>query len=579
LKIRTRIILVLILFLPLALLAWLGQRSLMQDRIVAEHQATELADARLREAQTLVHSFINELQQSAVTDLSFLQIQDSVSSDNINLIREVVNSDPFLEQVFILDSERTLLFPQDTLIHSNTERRFSESLATVLNDPNTFRVKPQSDADSVTQSTDFKSSNNGESSYANQRGGLLPSLRRSSEISKTIAQNNNTIPNATNSIETGWTTWDTGTETNIYLWHRTSNMILLGQKLSSAYWLSQLIARLPSGVQADELTGASIRLVDKRQRIIYQWGDYEIKEASPSNGTTEPTSKEWLTYPLDGWRLEYYTHIVSVGNSKSLMFYLSFFSLLALVGLGGRMSWNEYRREIRNAEQRVSFVNQVSHELKTPLTNICIYADMLESEVTQDDVPDPQRVKKFTSVVTSESQRLGRLINNVLNFSRAQQQKISVHKTPISVDDLIQLTLDKFAPAFASKSIEIKTQLDAQKPVMLDSELLEQILNNLFSNIEKYAADGGLARVVSKISDTQTTILVCDAGQGIAKASRERIFEPFERGSDSLVEGVSGTGIGLSIARDLCRLHGGDLKLIDSEQGACFEVTLLTESE
>lgn len=558
----------------------------MQDRIVAEHQATELADARLREAQTLVHSFINELQQSAVTDLSFLQIQDSVSSDNINLIRDVVNSDPFLEQIFILDSERTLLFPQDTLIHSNTERRFSESLVSVLNDPNTFRVKPQSDAISVTQSTDAKStnSNRGGNDYANQRGDLLPSLSRkslsrSSKISKTIAQSNNTTPNSTSSTETGWTTWDTGTETDIYLWHRTSNKILLGQKLSSAYWLSQLIARLPSGVEANELKGASIRLVDKRQRTIYQWGDFEIDDMSPSNGASEPTSKEWLTYPLDGWRLEYYTQIVTVGNSKSLMFYLSFFSLLALVGIGGRMSWNEYRREIRNAEQRVSFVNQVSHELKTPLTNICIYADMLEAEVTQDDVPDPQRVKKFTSVVTSESQRLGRLINNVLNFSRAQQEKISVHKTPVSVDDVIQLTLDNFAPAFATKSIEIETQLDAQKPVMLDSELLEQILNNLFSNIEKYAAEGGLARVVSKISDTQTTILVCDAGQGIPKLSREKIFEPFERGSDSLVEGVSGTGIGLSIARDLCRLHGGDLKLIDSEQGACFEVTLLTEPE
>ncbi len=551
----------------------------MQDRIVAEHQATELADARLRQAQTLVHSFINELQQSAVTDLSFLQIQDSVSSDNINLIREVVNSDPFLEQIFILDPERILLFPQDTLIHSNTERSFAESLSMVLSDSNTFRVKPQSDAVLVTPSTDLKSSNRGDSRYPNQRDSSFPSLRRSSKISKTIAQSNNTLPDAASSSETGWTTWDTGTETDIYLWHRTSNKVLLGQKLSSAYWLSQLIARLPSGVEANELKGASIRLVDKRQRIIYQWGDFEIKEASPSNGASAPTSKEWLTYPLDGWRLEYYTQVTSVGNSKSLMFYLSFFSLLALVGIGGRMSWNEYRREIRNAEQRVSFVNQVSHELKTPLTNICIYADMLESEVTQEEVPDPLRVKKFTSVVTSESQRLGRLINNVLNFSRAQQQKISVHKTVNSVDEVIKLTLDNFAPAFATKSIKVETQLSAQKPAMLDSELLEQVLNNLFSNIEKYAAEGGLARVVSKISDTQTTILVCDAGQGIPKASRERMFEPFERGSDSLVEGVSGTGIGLSIARDLCRLHGGDLKLIDSEQGACFEVTLITESE
>jgi len=249
-----------------------------------------------------------------------------------------------------------------------------------------------------------------------------------------------------------------------------------------------------------------------------------------------------------------------------------------LIGIGARMIWQEYRREMHNAEQRVSFVNQVSHELKTPLTNICIYADMLEAEVTQGGQADEQRVKKFTNVVTSESQRLGRLINNVLNFSRAQQQKISVHKSPVSPDDVIKLTIDNFAPALAEKAIKIETELDAQRVVMLDSELLEQVLNNLISNIEKYAVDGGLAHIHSEFNDKQTIIHVRDAGRGIAPALREKIFEPFERGSDSLVEGVSGTGIGLSIARDLCRLHGGDLELIDSDKGACFRVSLVTES-
>ncbi|MFT6408244.1 MAG: signal transduction histidine kinase [Arenicella sp.] len=579
-NIRTPILLFLILVLPLALLAWLGQRSLMQDRIVAEHQAIELADSRLREAQTLVHGFINELEQSAVTALSFLQIEGRVSRDNINLIREVVESDPFLDQVFVLDQQRILLFPQDNAIHSNTERRFAESLTTVLSDPNTFRAKSQSESVSaISKSSGDDSSQEPLNSRddISQRDGSFARISRTRKISEAVAQSLNYQPDAIGRTESGWTTWDTGTATDIYLWHRTSTNVLVGQKLSYAYWLSQMIARLPSGIDSGSLSEASIRLVDKRQRTIYQWGEYSLNDESLSSPSAGPLSKEWLTYPLDGWRLEYYAATKAVGDSKSLMFVISFLSLLALVGIGGRTIWKEYRREMRNAEQRVSFVNQVSHELKTPLTNICIYADMLEAEVTQGNIADAQRVKKFANVVTSESQRLGRLINNVLNFSRTQQQKISVHKSLVSVDDLIKLTLNNFTPAFASKGIEIETQLDTQTPVMLDSELLEQILNNLFSNVEKYAADGGLTRVVSKLDGTQTTILVCDAGQGIPVASREKIFEPFERGSDSLVEGVSGTGIGLSIARDLCRLHGGDLMLIDSDKGACFQVTLLTE--
>ncbi|MBL4673316.1 MAG: HAMP domain-containing histidine kinase [Arenicella sp.] len=204
---------------------------------------------------------------------------------------------------------------------------------------------------------------------------------------------------------------------------------------------------------------------------------------------------------------------------------------------------------------------------------------MLEAEVLQNDQPDRKRVKKFTDVVTSESQRLGRLINNVLNFSRTQQQKLSAHKLRASADEIIQQTLNNYAASLATKGIVIKTKLDACTPLMLDAEILEQVLNNLLSNVEKYAADGGLVYVNSEIKDRCVVILVRDAGVGVPSALNEKIFEPFERGSESLTQAVSGTGIGLSIARDLCRLHGGDLTLIDSEQGACFQVTLNTEDE
>ena len=550
--------------MPLALLAWLGQRSLTQDRIVAEHQSTELAEARLREAQVLIHGFINELQQSAVTALSSLEIDDSVSSDNIELIRQVIDADPFLDQVFILNAERKLLFPQDTVIHSNTERRYVESFTSVLSDENTFRAKPpiEENVGSVNQSR--------------YQENIVSSLKleRVNSISDAVSKANN---EKSNTVEAGWTTWDTGTETDVYLWHRTLDGVLFVQKLSSAYWLSQLINRLPSGVGENELNDASIRLIDKRQRTIYQWGDYVIGHGSADDTGVIPISKDWLTYPLDGWRLEYYAPLQAAGSSKLLMSVFVFVSLIGLIALGARMIWQEYRREMRNAEQRVSFVNQVSHELKTPLTNICIYADMLETEVTQTGEPDSKRVKKFTNVVTSESQRLARLINNVLNFSRAQQQKISVHKSPASPDQVIKATIDNFTPALAAKNIEIETTLNAPKTVLIDSEVLEQVLNNLFSNIEKYAADGKLARIHSELVDNTVIIHVSDAGRGIPTALKEKVFEPFERGSDSLVEGVSGTGIGLSIARDLCRLHGGDLELLESDTGACFRATLLTE--
>lgn len=567
---RSRIVLIIVLIIPLALLIWLGQRSLAQDRIVAKHQSTELAASRLREAQTLVHSFINEMEQSAVTALSFLQIQDSVDNDHITLMREAVNADPYLERVFVLDQERRLLFPLDSPIHSNSERRFAESFISVLRDENTFRTR------SLDERLNPERGGNDE---GGKKSSAFSRANRASKINKAVQQNDASQTIA-NDVQTGWTTWDTGTNTDIFLWHRNANQILIGQKLSSAYWLSQLIARLPAGSDGGVLSNASIRLVDKRERTIYQWGNYPLSEPSSGQSLLEPVSKEWLTYPLEGWRLEYYTSGPVYDDGKKWLFVFSFLCLLALLTLGWRMIWREYRREIHNAEQRVTFVNQVSHELKTPLTNICIYTDMLEAEVVQNDRPDQQRVKKFADVVTSESQRLGRLINNVLNFSRSQQQKIKVQKKATSVDAVIQQTLNNYTPSLTAKGIALDRRLAAPAPVLVDAEILEQVMNNLLSNIEKYVAAGEAAQVRSSVEDNCTTIWVCDTGHGIPITLRKKVFEPFERGDDSLTEGVSGTGIGLSIARDLCRLHGGDLVLVDDQgefNGACFKATLLTE--
>ena len=111
--------------------------------------------------------------------------------------------------------------------------------------------------------------------------------------------------------------------------------------------------------------------------------------------------------------------------------------------------------------------------------------------------------------------------------------------------------------------------------MQLDADALEQILGNLISNVEKYAAAGGRMEIVSRQEDSQTTIVVADRGPGIPAAVRGKIFRPFYRVSDR-IEGTTGTGIGLSIARKLARMHGGDVVLLPCESGARFQVQLDT---
>jgi signal transduction histidine kinase len=124
--------------------------------------------------------------------------------------------------------------------------------------------------------------------------------------------------------------------------------------------------------------------------------------------------------------------------------------------------------------------------------------------------------------------------------------------------------------------METRVQLNAPEKVNIDADALEQIMNNLLSNAEKYAASGKRLEVYSRQTETTTSILVKDRGPGISAKEAARVFVPFYRVSSKLTDGATGTGIGLSIAKQLAQLHGGDLLLKDSGPGACFEIRIET---
>jgi signal transduction histidine kinase len=282
-----------------------------------------------------------------------------------------------------------------------------------------------------------------------------------------------------------------------------------------------------------------------------------------------------LTAPLGGWGLSYYAAVGAAGGAlQSSVLINALIGLLVLAAVVSGLTYYFYReqsREMREAAQRVTFVNQVSHELKTPLTNIRMYAEMLEDELA--DRPDEASARHL-SVIVSESQRLSRLIGNILTFSRKQRLTLTLHRSPGIVDDVLRETLKLFAPALEAEAVAVKFEPGAGNTVSFDRDALEQIVGNLIGNVEKYGASGGQVRIVSRQRGDTVTITVADEGPGIALANRESIFQPFFRGSDSITEGVSGSGIGLAVARDLARLHGGDLVLEETSMGASFRLTL-----
>lgn len=362
----------------------------------------------------------------------------------------------------------------------------------------------------------------------------------------------------------GWYAWHWGAELDLIFWQRDERG-LLGLELEPLRVLADLIARLPTARHAE---AARIQLLDDRGSVLYQWGGYE-----PAAGQT-PLAVLPLSQPLGSWKLAYHAPpLPTAASGQQLTLLAAFIAVaLALAGLALYL-YREHSRELRLAQQRVTFVNQVSHELKTPLTNIRLYAELLEEQIDDDETP----ARRYLAVIVGESQRLSRLIANVLNFARAQRRQLRLHPRPGQVDEVVAQVLDTFRPALSAKGMQIDFQAGAAARVLLDADAIEQILNNLLSNVEKYAADGKYIIISTAQRAGESVIRVSDSGPGIPARERARIFQPFYRVSSQLADGVAGAGIGLTIARELTRLHGGDLRLLPSQRGACFEAVLTTE--
>jgi signal transduction histidine kinase len=167
------------------------------------------------------------------------------------------------------------------------------------------------------------------------------------------------------------------------------------------------------------------------------------------------------------------------------------------------------------------------------------------------------------------------MIKNVLTFARGQENRLAIAKRAMVPDEVVRATLATHAPALAQAKLALETDLDAGVEVMADPDALEQIASNLLSNVEKYARVGGWVKVTTRYRDGELTLRVADRGPGIPPGQREQVFEPFWRASDKLSDGVTGTGIGLDIARRLARLHGGDVRVVDGQarRGADAEVS------
>jgi two-component system phosphate regulon sensor histidine kinase PhoR len=225
------------------------------------------------------------------------------------------------------------------------------------------------------------------------------------------------------------------------------------------------------------------------------------------------------------------------------------------------------------AEQtRNQFVNSATHELRTPLANIKAYAETLALS----DMLDVERQKEFCNTINSEATRLARFIDDLLNISSMELGSMALARQESDIERLLLEVVEKVRAAAEQKQIRLHTSFPAKLPKLrVDKDKLAATLVNLLGNAIKYTPAGGAVAFRAVHKDGSLQIEVEDTGIGIAADELPKIYDKFFRSADPRVREETGTGLGLSLAQEVIRLHGGKLH-VQSElnKGTRFTVTL-----
>lgn len=246
--------------------------------------------------------------------------------------------------------------------------------------------------------------------------------------------------------------------------------------------------------------------------------------------------------------------------------------LVIAIAIGSWLIVRDLDRQLTLARQKTDFVSNVSHELKTPLTSIRMFSELL----ADGRVNDAEKQRSYLNIISAETARLTRLINNVLDFARMERGEKSYQMAPCHLAGLVSETAETFRPQLEAAGFDFAVTLPEQAiTIQADRDAVAQILVNLLSNAEKYSGSTKEIRLSLCATPTHAELQVMDRGPGVPQGCEEKIFTQFFRANDSLTNAIPGSGLGLTLARQIAQAHGGALGYSPRPGGgSCFTLRL-----
>ena len=246
--------------------------------------------------------------------------------------------------------------------------------------------------------------------------------------------------------------------------------------------------------------------------------------------------------------------------------------VLVLLGSGGYLVTRTVRRELEVARMKAEFVATVSHEFRSPLTGIRQLSEML----VRGRIPDQARQHQYHESILRESERLGRLVENVLDFSRMEDGRKQYRFEPLDTSAWLEALAGEFGRDATRNGYRLESSIQsALPPLAADRDALSTAVRNLLENAMKYSPEWKVVWLEAQALGSDVLIRVRDRGVGIPPNEQERVFEKFYRGQGSLTQQVKGVGLGLSLVKHIVDAHRGHVGVESREgEGSTFSIHL-----
>jgi signal transduction histidine kinase len=243
-------------------------------------------------------------------------------------------------------------------------------------------------------------------------------------------------------------------------------------------------------------------------------------------------------------------------------------SIMAMVVLLGLFAiYRSVYAIVGLSERRSQFVSSVTHELKTPLTNIRMYIEMLEQGIAS----SPEREQDYFRILGSESSRLSRLINNVLEYSRLEKKNRNLELSEGTFEDVIEEVNSIMSEKLRQEGFVLYVENDADMPFMYDREVMIQVLINLIENSMKFGKNNVKKNILLLLEPEgrHMKISLSDTGPGIPKHALKKVFDDFFRADNELTRTTGGTGIGLALVNKFIKAMGGKVVARNNDGPGC----------